>query len=387
MAAIELEKVTKRFGDITAVRDASFTIRDGELFILVGPSGCGKSTMLELIVGLQSVTEGEIRVDGERVNELDPKQRDMAMVFQSYALYPHMTVRENIAFPLRIAKLPKREIIERVGWAAEILELGDLLDRRPALLSGGQRQRVAMGRAIVRKPRVFLLDEPLSNLDAKLRLQMRTELLRLHRRLRTTTVYVTHDQVEAMTLGHRMAILRKGEVQQVGSPRELYERPVNLFVGGFLGSPPMNFLPARCDGGWLTLPIGRARLPTSLRRSPSRLPSSVVAGFRPEQVRAADGRQEDELEFEAEVETAEWLGTETVVHASVPSTGFEPVPMPCDLGLQETSANRFALIARLEPTHVPHPGDRLALRLSSSSMHLFDAQSGQRLADSEPVTS
>jgi multiple sugar transport system ATP-binding protein len=385
MAEIELEKVTKRFGDVTAVRDASFTIRDGELFILVGPSGCGKSTMLELIVGLQSVTEGEIRVDGERVNELDPKERDMAMVFQSYALYPHMTVRENIAFPLKLAKLAKREIVERVGWAADILELGELLDRKPAVLSGGQRQRVAMGRAIVRKPRVFLLDEPLSNLDAKLRLQMRTELLRLHRRLGTTTVYVTHDQVEAMTLGHRMAILRKGEVQQVGTPRQLYESPVNVFVGGFLGSPPMNFLPARCQGDQLVMPIGRTRLPSSLRRSS--LPSEIVAGFRPEHVRAADRREEDELVFDAEVETAEWLGTETVVHATIPSTDFEPVPLPSDLGSRPGSAEQNALIARLEPDHVPHPGDRLSLRLSARSIHLFDARNGQRLTTSEPAVS
>ncbi|MGD2073839.1 MAG: ATP-binding cassette domain-containing protein, partial [Gammaproteobacteria bacterium] len=245
MAEITLERVTKRFADgTTAVRDISLTIGDGEFFILVGPSGCGKSTLLNMIVGLENVTEGEVRVGGQRMNEVDAKDRNMAMVFQSYAIYPHMTVRENMAFPLRLAKVPKSQIAERVKRAAEILELSPLLDRKPASLSGGQRQRVAMGRAMVREPQAFLLDEPLSNLDAKLRVQMRTEIARLQRRLGTTTLYVTHDQTEAMTLGDRIAVLRRGELQQVGTPRELYERPRNLFVAGFIGSPAMNFFPA-----------------------------------------------------------------------------------------------------------------------------------------------
>ncbi len=256
MSEIELRKVSKRFTGATAVKRANFTIRDGEFFILVGPSGCGKSTLLNMIVGLEDVSEGEIRIDGQRVNELDPKDRNMAMVFQSYALYPHMSVRENMAFPLKLAKLSNPEIDRRVARAAQILELDEYLDRRPRALSGGQRQRVAMGRAIVREPRAFLLDEPLSNLDAKLRVQMRTEIARLHNRLGTTTVYVTHDQTEAMTLGDRIAVLRKGEVLQIGTPRELYERPRNLFVAGFIGSPAMNFLPARRAEGRRTTPNG-----------------------------------------------------------------------------------------------------------------------------------
>src|SRR5690606_21692307 len=223
MAGIQLIGVSKRFGDTTVVNDASFTIEDGEFFILVGPSGCGKSTLLNMIVGLEDVSEGEIRVDGERVNGLDPRDRNMAMVFQSYAIYPHMSVRGNMAFPLKLAKRPQAEVEARVVETARKLEIEDLLDRRPSELSGGQRQRVAMGRALVREPKVFLLDEPLSNLDAKLRAQMRTEIARLQRQLAITTVYVTHDQTEAMTLGDRIAVLRDGEVQQVGTPRELYE--------------------------------------------------------------------------------------------------------------------------------------------------------------------
>ncbi|HVL37668.1 MAG TPA: ATP-binding cassette domain-containing protein, partial [Burkholderiales bacterium] len=241
MAEIALAGITKRFADGTvAVQNADFTIADGEFFILVGPSGCGKSTLLNMIAGLEAPTAGEIRVAGRRVNEVDPKDRNMAMVFQSYAIYPHMSVRENLAFPLKLARLAKEEIDVRVARAAQALELEALLDRRPATLSGGQRQRVAMGRALVREPAAFLLDEPLSNLDARLRAQTRAEIARLQRRLRTTTVYVTHDQTEAMTLGDRIAVLRAGRVQQVGTPRELYERPGNVFVATFIGEPPMN---------------------------------------------------------------------------------------------------------------------------------------------------
>ncbi|MFZ0788089.1 MAG: ATP-binding cassette domain-containing protein, partial [Chromatiaceae bacterium] len=266
MAEIRLQGIAKRFRDGTeAVRSTDLAIRDGELFILVGPSGCGKSTLLKLIVGLERPTAGEVLVDGVAVTGLDPKDRNMAMVFQSYALYPHMTVRENMAFPLKLARLPKPEIAERVEQAASILGLGELLERSPAALSGGQRQRVAMGRAIVRQPVAFLLDEPLSNLDAKLRAQMRTELLRIQRRLETTTVYVTHDQTEAMTLGDRVAVLRHGEVQQVGTPRELYREPANLFVAGFIGSPAMNLVPARVEGDRLILPMTGLPLPRCLR--------------------------------------------------------------------------------------------------------------------------
>ena len=273
MAGITLDRVSKRFADGTvAVNDVSLSIADGEFFILVGPSGCGKSTLLNMIVGLEDVSAGEIRVDEQRVNEVDPKDRNMAMVFQSYAIYPHMTVRENMAFPLKLARLPRNEIARRVEQAADMLELRAFLDRKPRSLSGGQRQRVAMGRAMVREPRAFLLDEPLSNLDAKLRVQMRTEIARLQRRLGTTTLYVTHDQTEAMTLGDRIAVLRHGELQQLGTPRELYRQPRNLFVAGFIGSPAMNFFPAELrDNQWIELPMGKAPLPEKTRR---RLPAA-----------------------------------------------------------------------------------------------------------------
>ena len=241
MAEIELKHVYKRFPDgHIGVEDANLKIDDGEFIILVGPSGCGKSTMLNMIAGLEDISEGDLLIDGERMNDVAPKDRDIAMVFQSYALYPHMNVRVNIAFPLKLAKLPKKEIEKKVNEAAEILDLTEFLDRKPAHLSGGQRQRVAMGRAIVRRPKVFLMDEPLSNLDAKLRVQMRTEIAQLQERLSTTTVYVTHDQTEAMTLGDRVVVLKKGVIQQIGAPQELYHRPVNVFVAGFIGSPAMN---------------------------------------------------------------------------------------------------------------------------------------------------
>src|SRR3954453_13432842 len=271
MARIELDHVTKQFADGTeAVHEATFDIEDGEFFILVGPSGCGKSTLLNMIVGLEDIGDGELRIGDRVVNDVDPKDRNLAMVFQNYALYPHMTVRENMAFPLKLKKDPQAEIDKRVDEAARVLELTELLDRKPAAMSGGQRQRGAMGRAIVREPEAFLFDEPLSNLDAKLRVQMRTEIARLQKRFGTTTVYVTHDQTEAMTLGDRVAVLRKGVLQQVGTPRELYNNPVNLFVAGFIGSPSMNFLPATLSGHRLRLPMGEVDLPEDLTR---RLPA------------------------------------------------------------------------------------------------------------------
>ncbi|MGB7934284.1 MAG: ATP-binding cassette domain-containing protein, partial [Gammaproteobacteria bacterium] len=282
MAEITLDKVNKRFPDGTdAVRDASLVIHDGEFFILVGPSGCGKSTLLQLIVGLEELSSGELRVDGRLVNDVDPRDRNMAMVFQNYALYPHLSVRENIAFPLRMKKLPAAEIERRVAETAAILELGELLGRKPGSLSGGQRQRVAMGRAIVREPVAFLLDEPLSNLDARLRTQMRAEIARLQRRLGTTTIYVTHDQTEAMTLGDRVAVMREGVIQQTGSPRELYERPRNLFVAGFMGSPAMNVLPAEFRDGRIRVPLpGVSLMPPTGRRPPTG-PGHLIAGIRP----------------------------------------------------------------------------------------------------------
>ena len=251
MAEIVLENVNKSYADgAAAVKDLNLTIGDGEFLILVGPSGCGKTTTLNMIAGLEDISSGELRIDGERMNEKAPKDRDIAMVFQSYALYPHMTVRQNIAFPLTLAKMKKAEIAQKVEETAKTLDLTELLDRKPSQLSGGQRQRVAMGRAIVRDPSAFLMDEPLSNLDAKLRVQMRTEVSRIQRRLGTTMVYVTHDQTEAMTLGDRVAVMRNGTIQQVGPPQELYERPVNLFVAGFIGSPSMNFMRKSIPTPW-----------------------------------------------------------------------------------------------------------------------------------------
>src|SRR5215207_3293465 len=262
MAEIQLENVTKRFPDgYEAVRDMNLNIKDGELMILVGPSGCGKSTALRMVAGLEDITEGELRIGGDVVNQKAPKDRDVAMVFQNYALYPHMSVRDNMGFALKLAKTPKEEIHRKVDEAARILDLTQHLDRKPANLSGGQRQRVAMGRAIVRDPKAFLMDEPLSNLDAKLRVQMRTEVARIQSSLGTTTVYVTHDQTEAMTLGDRVAVMRAGIIQQVDSPKVLYEDPLNLFVAGFIGSPAMNFLPGRLEGETIKLPFGEAPLP------------------------------------------------------------------------------------------------------------------------------
>src|SRR5213596_2839135 len=268
MAEIVLDKVTKLYPDgAAAVSDVDITIADGEFIILVGPSGCGKSTTLNMVAGLEDISTGELRIDGQRVNEKAPKDQDIAMVFQSYALYPHMSVRENMAFPLRLAKVDDKTVRAKVNEAAQILDLTQHLDRKPANLSGGQRQRVAMGRAIVRDPSVFLMDEPLSNLDAKLRVQMRTEVSRIQDRLGTTMVYVTHDQTEAMTLGDRVAVMRSGLLQQVGSPKELYDQPVNLFVAGFIGSPAMNFMPATLDGEMVKLPIVEAPVDSGTRET------------------------------------------------------------------------------------------------------------------------
>src|ERR671910_631186 len=290
MAKIVMEGITKRFPDgFEAVQSMDLDIGDGEFMILVGPSGCGKSTALRMIAGLEDITAGELRIGDEVVNEIAPKDRDIAMVFQNYALYPHMSVRDNMAFPLKLAKAPREEIDHKVSEAARILDLTQHLDRRPANLSGGQRQRVAMGRAIVRDPKAFLMDEPLSNLDAKLRVQMRTEVARIQRRLGTTMVYVTHDQTEAMTLGDRVAVMRAGIIQQVDSPSTLYDDPVNLFVAGFIGSPSMNFVPGRLEGDKLELPFGSVPLPDHLKQVLQKARDGggsgardVIAGVRPE---------------------------------------------------------------------------------------------------------
>ena len=377
MAEIALHKVTKRFADGTvAVKDADFKIADGEFFILVGPSGCGKSTLLNMIAGIEELSGGEIRIDGKVVNDVDPKDRNMAMVFQSYAIYPHMSVRDNLAFPLKLAKLPQDEIAKRVERAAEILELGELLDRKPATLSGGQRQRVAMGRAIVRQPVAFLLDEPLSNLDARLRVQTRTEIARLQRNLGTTTVYVTHDQTEAMTLGQRVAVLRKGEVQQIGTPRELYAEPRNLFVAGFIGSPAMNFVPGEIRDGRLVLPM--TELPLQERLKGKR---SVIVGIRPEHFQ--DAALNEGLPgpvFEAKVDVLEWLGADLYVHFQVECAAERLRALPDELERKAAGANRISLVARVDPSSKAAENQRLRLWLDASQLQLFDPESGEKLA-------
>jgi multiple sugar transport system ATP-binding protein len=388
MAEIALNNVTKRFADGTiAVKQADFTIGDGELFILVGPSGCGKSTLLNMIAGIEDVSEGEIRVDGKLVNDIDPKDRNMAMVFQSYAIYPHMTVRQNLAFPLTLAKLPKAEIAARVARAAAILELADLLDRKPASLSGGQRQRVAMGRAIVRQPVAFLLDEPLSNLDARLRVQMRTEIARLQRNLRTTTIYVTHDQTEAMTLGDRVAVLNKGEVQQIGTPRELYAEPRNLFVAGFVGSPAMNFLPAEIRDGRLFLPMAELPLPKRLR---DRLPPGqrqVIAGVRPEHLEDAELVDTDKQRgavFEVTVDVLEWLGADLYLYFQQDCAAERLRALPPGSVRATKETERISLVARVDPSSRAAENERLVLWLDGSRINLFDADTGANLCGALP---
>src|SRR4030088_3380860 len=317
MSNIVLEHITKRYGDgFEAVKDMNLEINDGEFMILVGPSGCGKSTALRMVAGLEDISSGELKIGNEIVNDKAPKDRDIAMVFQNYALYPHMTVAENMGFALKLAKTPQEEIDKKVNEAARILDLGEHLNRKPANLSGGQRQRVAMGRAIVRNPSAFLMDEPLSNLDAKLRVQMRTEISRIQQRLGTTTIYVTHDQTEALTLGDRIAVMRSGVLQQVGPPGDLYERPVNLFVAGFIGSPSMNFLPGELAGDVVHLPIGDVRLPDELRRQLAGGDGggtrTVIAGLRPEHFEDASLAQDRErgVTFRATIDVLESIGAE-----------------------------------------------------------------------------
>ncbi len=330
MAEIELQKLAKRYGATPVVHGIDLKVNAGEFVVLVGPSGCGKSTTLRMIAGLETISGGELRIDGQRMNEVAPKDRDVAMVFQNYALYPHMSVRENISFALRLRHTSNATIQKRVEEVAEILELGPLLDRKPGQLSGGQRQRVAMGRAIVRKPKVFLFDEPLSNLDAKLRTQMRAEIKKLHMRMRTTVVYVTHDQVEAMTLADRIVVMKDGHIQQVGSPLEVYGQPKNSFVAGFIGSPPMNFLEA----------AGR------------------ITGFRPEHLRLEKSALRDPRKFAAKVELLEPLGGETLVHARVQGQ---------------------KIIAKLEG-HAPlAPGQDVDFHVEAENLRYFDQQTGVSL--------
>ncbi len=373
MAAIEFRGVTKRFPDGTvAVDDLHLRIEDGEFMIFVGPSGCGKTTALRMVAGLEQPTAGEILVGDVVVNDLDPVERDIAMVFQNYALYPHMTVRANIGFPLETQRIPKPERERRIADAAALLGLEELLDRKPRALSGGQRQRVAMGRAIVRHPRSFLMDEPLSNLDAKLRVQMRAELVRLHQRLGVTTLYVTHDQVEAMTLGQRVAVLDRGIVQQVDPPAVLYNRPANTFVASFIGSPAMNFLLVHSDGttlrcGDVTLP-----LPGAVAAQLRRREGEMLVGLRPEHfadARVADGG----AALPATVEITEQLGSETLVYFRTEGVDAEVI------GRESEAALRGAFVARLDPRTHPAPGEQLRLAVDMERAHFFDPADGASL--------
>jgi multiple sugar transport system ATP-binding protein len=391
MAEIEFQDVTKRYSDgYEAVKNLSLDIPDGELTILVGPSGCGKSTALRMVAGLEDISEGELKIGGEVVNQKAPKDRDIAMVFQNYALYPHMTVRENMGFALQLAKTPKEEIDRKVSEAAKILDLEQHLDRKPANLSGGQRQRVAMGRAIVRNPSVFLMDEPLSNLDAKLRVQMRTEISRIQQQLKTTTIYVTHDQTEAMTLGDRIAVMRAGVLQQVGPPSELYSYPKNLFVAGFIGSPSMNFLPGEIDGDSVKLPIGTLPIPDELRR---RLEAGsgggrrgIVAGLRPEHFEDASLVSDPSrgATFKAHIDVLESMGSEFYAYFVVEServSSRELEELAQDAGAADLphSHEGSQVVARLSAESRVRQGADAELWFDSHHLQLFDPESGRSL--------
>ncbi|MGW4500046.1 ABC transporter ATP-binding protein [Micromonospora sp. NPDC004336] len=388
MADIVLDKVSKSFPDgTTAVRDVDLEIADGEFVILVGPSGCGKSTTLNMIAGLEDISSGELRIGGERVNDKAPRDRDIAMVFQSYALYPNMTVRENMAFPLRLAKLDKETINRKVEEAAKVLELSALLDRKPANLSGGQRQRVAMGRAIVRQPKAFLMDEPLSNLDAKLRVQMRTVVSRLQKKLGTTTVYVTHDQTEAMTLGDRVVIMRGGAVQQVGPPQELYDHPRNLFVAGFIGSPSMNFLHAAVEDGRLRTALGDVPIGERIRREleGADAPRELILGIRPEHFEDAalidDETRRRGIEFEAPVDIVESMGSDKYVYFSVEgerASAAELEELAADAGA-DFSGGGASLVTRLSAESPVEEGQPRRVWFNLEKIHLFDPSNGRNL--------
>ncbi|ORA24629.1 ABC transporter ATP-binding protein [Mycobacterium aquaticum] len=388
MAEIVLDRVTKSYPDGAggvreAVKELSMTIADGEFIILVGPSGCGKSTTLNMIAGLEEISSGELSIGGERVNEKAPKDRDIAMVFQSYALYPHMTVRQNIAFPLTLAKMKKDEIAAKVEETAKILDLTELLDRKPAQLSGGQRQRVAMGRAIVRSPKAFLMDEPLSNLDAKLRVQMRAEISRLQSRLGTTTVYVTHDQTEAMTLGDRVVVMLAGVVQQIGTPDELYKNPVNLFVAGFIGSPAMNFFPATFTDVGVRLPFGDVTLSPDvhelLARAPK--PDNIIVGIRPEHLEDAsllDGYARIRaLSFTVRADIVESLGSEKYIHFTIEGDSARAAQL-AEL-VAESGAGENEFVARVSAESRATAGQQIELAFDTSKLVIFDADSGLNL--------
>ena len=358
MASVTFEHVVKNFGPVEVVKDMNIEIQDGEFMVLVGPSGCGKTTALRMVAGLEEVTGGQVKIGDRVVNDVPPKDRDIAMVFQSYALYPHMTVRDNLAFGLKLRKIDKAEIERRVNEAAETTQLTGLLERKPKELSGGQRQRVALGRAIVREPAVFLMDEPLSNLDAKLRVQTRAEIARLHQRIKTTTIYVTHDQVEAMTMGQRIAVMNEGILQQVGPPQELYDHPVNRFVAGFIGSPSMNFVEVTASGadgavtlasdGGITIPLP-GRLADAVRGSTG---DGLVAGFRPEHVELGEAGPGD-ARFRATADVVEYLGNDELLHVS---------------------AGGKDIVAVVSSSHRIKPGDVLDLHIPAEKLHVFESR-------------
>jgi multiple sugar transport system ATP-binding protein len=360
MASVTFDHVTKAYADDSiAVNDLDLLIKDGEFLVLVGPSGSGKSTALRCLAGLEEITAGLIKIDDRTVNRIPSKDRNIAMVFQSYALYPHMTVYDNLAFGLKLMKTPKQEIRRRVNEAAKILDIERFLDRKPRALSGGQRQRVALGRAIVREPSVFLMDEPLSNLDAKLRVQTRAEILRIQRRLGTTTVYVTHDQIEAMTMGDRIAVMSEGVLQQVGPPPELYEHPVNKFVAAFIGSPAMNFATVHADQG--KLKMGHHLLHLTGRRqkiASDRHGKQLEIGFRPEDLEVANGTGDGAVRFPAKVDVVEYLGNQELLHAD--AEGNEIVAL--------VSSERNVKV-----------GDNIEFTIPSDKLHLFDPETEESL--------
>jgi multiple sugar transport system ATP-binding protein len=398
MAGIELEHVTKVFaGDVVAVDDVNLAVGDGEFLVLVGPSGCGKSTLLRMIAGLEEVTSGRLAIGGREVTDLAPRQRDIAMVFQTYALYPHMTVRENLGYGLKVRRTPKHDVARRVEEVAGLLGLADLLDRRPAQLSGGQRQRVAMGRAIAREPQAFLMDEPLSNLDAKLRVAMRASLAQLHERLGVTTVYVTHDQTEAMTLGQRVAVMRDGRLLQVDTPQRLYQEPRDLFVAAFIGSPAMNLVHATVEDaevafGRFRIPVGDRLGASSSRLSPASppLPNRVILGIRPEAFEDAVFAPPGLPSIEVEVEVLEELGADAYVLFPVDARRITAE-------LLEAEEDEAALLpeaktlftARVDPRTAAKPRSQLRLAVDASRFHFFDPATGASLGvlgagDAEP---
>jgi multiple sugar transport system ATP-binding protein len=394
MAEIELKDVTKRYSDGTeAVKKMNLNVDDGEFMILVGPSGCGKSTALRMIAGLEDISEGELLIGGERVNDLQPRDRDIAMVFQNYALYPHMTVRQNMGFALKLANEDKAEINRRVEEAAQILDLTEHLERKPANLSGGQRQRVAMGRAIVRNPAAFLMDEPLSNLDAKLRVQMRAEVSRLQDRLGTTTIYVTHDQTEAMTLGDRVAVMRSGVIQQVDRPQVLYEHPRNLFVAGFIGSPSMNFMAGHVENGNVKLPMVDVPIPDALRDE-MQDGRKVIVGVRPEHMEDASliNERHSGVVFKTKIDLLESMGSELYAHFNVgggiESDELREIAEDAGAGeLPRAAGEEGRAIARLSADSNVHVGRESELWLETDKLQFFDPDTGRSLAvrDEEPA--